>query len=78
MKTYKKCSHCNYQRKRQLVKGSSCPKCGYKPVHFLHKLRRALSGLKQKPYTPRCRENKQQLKLDDALNEKITTEKTIT
>jgi hypothetical protein len=50
---FKPCKHCGYQRKRQLVKGSGCPRCGWKPVSLTYKLRRILHGLKRKPYTPR-------------------------
>ncbi len=53
MKKYKPCKHCGYLRKRQLVSGSSCPRCGYRPLGLCVRLRRAWRAFHEQPYQPR-------------------------
>ncbi len=49
------CPHCHKSRK-QIKEGSKCG-CGYKSVGFFTRIKRAVRGMKQKPYTPRRKVN---------------------
>ncbi len=57
-KQYKPCSHCGYQRKRQLKKGTACPKCGFKKPSIWTLIKRAVRGVKTKPYKARNKDAK--------------------
>ncbi len=66
------CGHCGYQRKReQRVKGSACPRCGWKPVSFIYKLKKAYRAFQVREYQPRVKRLFSQPMTDEELNERM-------